>query len=44
MNSMIGRRPLIAAPMPRPANPDSEIGVSITRRGPNSSSMPRLTL
>ena len=30
---MIGRRPTIAAPMPMPANPSSEIGVSMTRRG-----------
>ena len=44
MNSMIGRRPIIAEPIPRPAKPVSEMGVSITRRGPNSSSMPRLTL
>lgn len=34
----------MAAPIPRPAKPFSEIGVSMTRRGPNSSSMPRLTL
>src|ERR1700710_2443980 len=30
MNSMIGRRPFIAEPMPIPAKPNSEIGVSIT--------------
>ncbi len=44
MNSMIGRRPAMAAPMPSPAKPVSEMGVSMTRRGPNSSSMPWLTL
>ena len=44
MNSMIGRSPAIAAPMPMPANPSSEIGVSITRRGPNRLSIPWLTL
>jgi len=44
MNSITGRRPAIAAPMPIPAKPSSAIGVSTTRRGPNSSSRPRLTL
>src|SRR3954471_8749857 len=44
MYSTIGRRPTIAAPMPMPVKPSSEIGVSITRRGPNWSSMPWLTL
>ena len=33
MNSMTGRRPTIAAPMPMPAKPSSAIGVSMTRRG-----------
>ena len=33
MNSMIGRSPAIAAPMPMPAKPSSEIGVSTTRWG-----------
>jgi hypothetical protein len=44
MNSMMGRMPAIAAPTPRPAKPFSAIGVSTTRSGPNSSSMPWLTL
>ena len=44
MNSTIGRRPAKAAPTPIPANPASVIGVSITRRAPNSSSRPWLTL
>src|SRR5216683_1917749 len=44
MNSTIGRRPAIAAPTPKPANPSSVIGVSMTRFGPNSSSNPRVTL
>mgnify|MGYP000940183168 CR=1 FL=1 len=34
----------IAAPTPSPANPFSEIGVSITRRSPNRSRSPRETL
>ena len=34
MNSMIGFKPPIAAPAPRPAKPYSVIGVSITRFGP----------
>jgi hypothetical protein len=44
MNSTIGRSPYIAAPIAMPANPFSEIGVSMMRLGPNSSSMPWLTL
>ena len=44
MNSMIGFKPFIAEPIPIPANPHSEIGVSITLLAPNSSSMPWLTL
>src|SRR6202000_2186918 len=44
MNSMIGHRPFMAAPMPIPAKPNSEIGVSITLLAPNSSSIPWLTL
>ena len=44
MNSMIGRSPTIAAPMPMPENPSSEIGVSMTRRSPNRLSIPWLTL
>ena len=37
MNSMIGRSPIIAAPMPTPAKPHSAMGVSITRFSPNFS-------
>src|SRR4051812_41782404 len=44
MNSTIGRSPVMAAPMPMPEKPASEIGVSITRRGPNLSSIPSETL
>ena len=44
MNSTIGRRPISAAPMPSPAKPFSEIGVSMIRFGPNCSSMPCETL
>jgi len=44
MNSMIGRSPTMAAPMPIPAKPVSAIGVSITRRSPKRSSMPSDTL
>ena len=44
MNSMIGRSPTIAAPMPSPAKPASAMGVSITRLGPNFSSNPWLIL
>src|SRR5687768_624580 len=44
MNSMIGRRPMQAAPTPRPEKAASEIGVAITRRGPYLSSMPSETL
>src|SRR6516162_10259456 len=44
MNSTIGRSPAKAAPTPSPAKPCSVIGVSITRRGPNSWSRPWLTL
>ena len=40
INSMIGRNPFIAAPTPIPANPPSEIGVSIILSGPNSSRRP----
>ena len=40
MNSTIGRRPFIAAPTAIPENPNSAIGVSITRLAPNSSSIP----
>lgn len=38
MRSTTGRRPRAAAPTPRPTRAASEIGVSIMRRGPNSSS------
>ncbi len=42
--SMTGRRPTMAAPTPTPAKPSSVMGVSMTRRSPNSWSRPRLTL
>ena len=35
MNSMMGRKPFMAAPIPMPAKPNSLIGVSITRFAPN---------
>ena len=44
IHSTIGRRPAMAAPMPMPVNPSSEIGVSMTRSGPYFSSSPWLTL
>src|SRR6267378_1518317 len=44
MMSTTGRIPVIAAPRPMPVKPGSEIGVSITRSGPNSSTRPRKTL
>src|SRR5688572_10501202 len=44
MMSMTGRRPVIAAPTPRPVNPGSEIGVSMMRSVPNSSTRPFTTL
>jgi hypothetical protein len=44
MNSTIGRSPAKAAPIPSPAKPCSVIGVSMTRRGPNSCNNPWLTL
>ena len=34
----------MAAPMPTPVKPDSAIGVSTMRRGPNSFSSPCVTL
>ena len=37
---MIGLFPVIVEPTPIPENPASEIGVSITRFSPNSSSIP----
>src|SRR6476661_5742176 len=42
--STIGRSPTSAAPAARPVNPVSAIGVSITRRGPNFSRKPFVTL
>src|SRR5712692_3325472 len=42
--STTGRNPVIAAPTPTPVKPASEIGVSITREGPNSSTRPDKTL
>src|SRR5688572_13477402 len=44
MMSTIGRNPAIAAPTPRPVKPASEIGVSMTRSLPNSSTRPVSTL
>src|SRR3954471_17368044 len=44
MMSTIGRMPVIAAPTPMPAKPGSEIGVSMMRPVPNSSTRPFSTL
>src|SRR5947208_10283573 len=44
MMSTTGRMPVIAAPRPRPVMPGSEIGESITRSVPNSSTRPESTL
>src|SRR6185436_14786025 len=44
MMSTTGRMPAIAAPTARPVNPASEIGVSMTRSLPNSSTRPFTTL
>src|SRR5688572_16541337 len=44
MMSAIGRMPVIAAPTQSPVKPTSEIGVSIIRFGPNSSTSPFSTL
>src|ERR1700730_304188 len=44
MMSTTGRRPVIAAPTATPVNPASEIGVSMTRDFPNSSTSPDRTL
>src|SRR3984893_17648340 len=44
MMSTTGRRPVIAAPTATPVNPASEIGVSMTRDFPNSSTRPDKTL
>src|SRR6202051_3371010 len=44
MMSTTGRSPVIAAPTPMPVKPGSEIGVSITRDFPNSSTIPDRTL
>ena len=44
MDSMIGRSPVMAAPIPSPAKPVSAIGVSMTRLGPNFSRRPWLIL
>ena len=41
MISMMGRRPAAAAPTASPAIPASEMGVGITRSGPNFSISPR---
>src|SRR5258706_209526 len=40
INSIMGRRPFIAAPTPIPAKPSSLMGVSIIRFTPNSASIP----
>ena len=44
MISAIGRSPVIAAPIAAPRIACSEIGVSRTRFGPNSSSRPTVVL
>src|SRR5712691_8081744 len=44
MMSTTGRMPVIAAPRPSPEMPASEIGESMTRSGPNSSTRPERTL
>ncbi len=44
ISSTTGRRPPIAEPTPMPTIVFSEIGVSRTRRSPNSSSSPSVTL
>src|SRR5262245_41934334 len=44
MMSTIGRMPVIAAPTPMPVKPASEIGVSMMRSLPNSSTSPVSTL
>src|SRR6267142_4572997 len=44
MMSTTGRRPVIAAPTPRPVMPASEIGESTIRSVPNSSTRPASTL
>ena len=44
MISAIGRIPVIAAPIAAPRIACSEIGVSRTRTGPNSSSRPAVVL
>ncbi len=44
MNSTMGRSPAKPAPTPSPVNPCSVIGVSMTRRAPNSCNNPWLTL
>ncbi len=43
-NSTTGRSPTSAAPAASPVNPVSAIGVSTTRRGPNLSRKPLVTL
>src|SRR6056297_136390 len=44
IRSTTGLRPVIAAPTPMPVKPGSEMGVSITRSVPNSSTRPARTL
>ena len=43
-NSTTGRSPMSAAPQASPVKPDSAIGLSMTRRGPNRSRKPLVTL
>ena len=44
ISSTMGRRPVIAAPMPTPTKPHSAMGVSMTRFSPNFCSIPCETL
>src|SRR3954471_12651466 len=44
MMSTTGRMPVMAAPSPIPEMPASEIGESMIRAGPNSSTRPAITL
>src|SRR5579871_5838917 len=44
MISTTGRSPVIAAPTPMPVKPGSEMGVSMMRDFPNSSTIPESTL
>ena len=44
MISTTGRSPIAEAPTAAPMNPISEIGVSLTRKWPNSSNSPSVAL